>query len=67
MFYAECNSSMKKNIGGGNAHEGEFIEVFELPVKQIKSFVRDKEIEKPQGLLYVLNWFLYERETELKK
>jgi hypothetical protein len=57
---------MRKHSGGGNAHEGEFIEVFELPVKEIKSFVKNGSIEKPPGLLYSLNWFLYEREEELK-
>lgn len=55
------------NAGGGNAHEGEFIEIFELPVSEIRKFVKDSRIEKPPGLLYSLNWFLYEREDDLKK
>jgi|688.fasta_scaffold1622587_1 hypothetical protein len=54
------------NSGGGNAHEGEFIEIFELPVNEIRKFVKDPTIDKPPGLLYSLNWFLYERENDLK-
>ena len=58
---------MLKHSGGGNPHEGEFIENFELPVKDIRKFLRDKNIEKPPGLLYSLIWFLYEREQDLKE
>jgi hypothetical protein len=54
------------NAGGGNADEGEFIEIFELAVNEIRKFVKDPTIDKPPGLLYSLNWFLYERENDLK-
>ncbi len=67
-YYAKVHNRMLvKNAGGGLAHEGEFIEVFELKCSEIKDFIKNERIEKPGGLLYSLNWFLYEREHDLKK
>lgn len=61
-FYAEVNESSKVKEGGGNAEEGEFIEVYELPVDEIKAFVEDDSFEKPLGCKYSLKWFLYEKD-----
>lgn len=66
IFYAEVNNSMLKSSGGGNAHEGEFIEIYELKVEDIKKFSRDESITKTTGVVYGLNWFLYEREDYFK-
>ncbi len=39
-------------VDGGNSDEGEFIELYELPIGQIKSFIGDHKYEKPLGVLY---------------
>lgn len=61
-FYAEVTDEKKVSEGGGNPEEGEFIELYELPVNEIRAFVNDLMYEKPLGVMYALKWFLYERE-----
>ena len=67
IFFAEVTNEGKISEGGGNPDEGEFIELFELPVDEIRSFVDDLSYEKPLGVMYALKWFLYEREEFLSK
>jgi len=66
-FYAEVREHEKTGPGGGNSDEGEFIELFELPITQIKSFIDDIKYEKPLGVMYALKWFIYERDEFLAK
>jgi len=66
-FYAEVGEGCKVRDGGGNADEGEFIEIYELPVTQIREFVEDESFEKPLGCSYSLKWFLYERDSLAKR
>lgn len=66
IFYTEVDESMKVGSGGGNDHEGEFIELFEIQKHLISDFLNDESKQKPPGLLYGLMWFLYERETFLQ-
>jgi UDP-sugar diphosphatase len=66
IFYAEVDDSMKTGSGGGNANEGEFVELFELNESKIREFIDDESRAKPPGLLYGLMWFLYEREQFMK-
>lgn len=66
IFYAEVNDSMKVGTGGGNQHEGEFIELYEIHKDLIREFLNDESKQKPPGLLYGLMWFIYEREGFLK-
>lgn len=63
IFYTEVDESMKVGIGGGNDHEGEFIELYEIQQHLIRDFLNDESKQKPPGLLYGLMWFLYEREA----
>lgn len=59
---------MKTHQGGGNPNEGEFIELFELKLENIRNFIRyDVDHQKPQGLLFALMWFLYEKESYFKE
>lgn len=67
IYYTEVNEQMKTHNGGGNEHEGEFIELYELEVEKIRQFIADDSNQKPQGLLYALMWFLYEREHYFKE
>ena len=66
IFYTEVTDQLKTAPGGGNADEGEFIELFELPVSSIREFINDYNNEKPLGVEYGLKWFLYEREEYFK-
>jgi UDP-sugar diphosphatase len=67
-YYAKVNDRMRvDDAGGGIANEGEFIETFELKCNEIREFMKNESYEKPGGLLYSLNWFLYEKEHDLAK
>jgi len=58
MFYAPVTDSMKVGQGGGNDHEGEFIEVVEMTVDQcLQNMLYDDTVEKSVGLVFSLAWF----------
>jgi len=58
MFYAAVTDSMKVGQGGGNAHEGEFIEVTEMNVDQcLQNLLHSNTIETSFGLVFALMWF----------
>jgi len=58
MFYAPVSDDMKVNQGGGNAHEGEFIEVVEMKVEHcLQNLLHNSSIERSIGLLFSLLWF----------
>jgi UDP-sugar diphosphatase len=77
IFYADVSDAeLVKGAGGGNVHEGEFIELFELKESEVRQFINDepegedksarlRNNSKPPGLLFALMWFLYEREAFL--
>ena len=49
---------MKVGQGGGNAHEGEFIEVVEMKVDEcLQDLLHNNAIERSIGLLFALLWF----------
>lgn len=58
LFYAEVTDEMKVASGGGNAHEGEQIELQYLPVDQARDFLFDESKPKPPGLLFAFMWWL---------
>ena len=60
-FFAEVNDSMIVSQGGGNRHEGEYIEVFYLPLADAKSFVFDESISKPAGLIASFCWYFWKK------
>jgi len=58
MFYAPVIDGMRVSQGGGNAHEGEFIEVIEMKVEQcLENMLHNNTVEKSQGLVFSLLWF----------
>jgi len=58
LFYAPVTDSMKVSQGGGNAHEGEFIEVVEMKVDEcLQDLLHNNAIERSIGLLFALLWF----------
>eukprot|EP00899_Mesostigma_viride_P005785 jgi/Mesvir1/15207/Mv06439-RA.2 len=56
IFYAEVDESMRVSSGGGNASEGEAIDVVALPTSEIDSFVTDEAVAKSAGLMFSLMW-----------
>ena len=58
MFYAPVTDSMKVGQGGGNAHEGEIIEVVEMKVDQcLQDLLQNETVETSLGLIFALLWF----------
>ena len=58
LFFAEVTEDMRKAAGGGNLMEGEKIELYYLPVKEVKNFVLDESIPKPSSVVAALMWYL---------
>jgi UDP-sugar diphosphatase len=67
IFYTEVTDEMKVHEGGGNMHEGEFIEVLELECSKISELLYDFKKEKTASLLFGLTWFLHEKDVFMKQ
>jgi UDP-sugar diphosphatase len=67
IFYTEVTDMMKVNEGGGNTHEGEFIEVLDLDCSKINELLYDIKKEKTASLLFGLTWFLHEKDAFMKQ
>lgn len=50
---------MKIGDGGGNAIDGEDIEVVYLTISEAEHMVLDGNIQRPAGLMFAVQWFLY--------
>ncbi|XP_071447340.1 uridine diphosphate glucose pyrophosphatase NUDT14-like [Hetaerina americana] len=61
VFYVEVTDAMKVNPGGGNIDEGEFIEVVELTIAEVKKLLAGPEVLSPGGFLFALTWFLHNK------
>jgi UDP-sugar diphosphatase len=58
LFYAEVTDAMMvSGAGGGNIHEGEEIQLFYLPVGELRSFMYNEDIPKESSLLFALLWW----------
>ncbi|SFV90906.1 Uridine diphosphate glucose pyrophosphatase [hydrothermal vent metagenome] len=55
LYYAEVDHSMQVSDGGGI--DGEQIEVIELPVKELETFIFDETIAKTPGLMFAFLWW----------
>jgi len=55
MYYVEVEESMRVSEGGGI--DMELIEVIELPVREIDSFIYDDTIAKTPGLMFAFLWW----------
>jgi len=58
MYYVEVTDDMKTGKGGGNPAEGEFIDVVELSIPEIKSYVTQACVKSPSSFLFGMMWFL---------
>ncbi|GBN28443.1 Uridine diphosphate glucose pyrophosphatase [Araneus ventricosus] len=57
LYYVEVTDSMKVSDGGGNSHEGEYIEVIEMDLQEACSLIYDETAPRPPSLLVALMWF----------
>ncbi len=55
LYYAQIDSSMKVNDGGGLDEED--IEVIYIPLKEAKKFMFDESYQKTPGLMLGFYWF----------
>ncbi|CAL8080847.1 unnamed protein product [Orchesella dallaii] len=58
MFYAECTDEMHVSQGGGKPEEGEFIEVVEMSIPEVRQYLQRETVASPGALLFGLMWFL---------
>ncbi|XP_057315974.1 uridine diphosphate glucose pyrophosphatase NUDT14-like isoform X2 [Hydractinia symbiolongicarpus] len=61
LYYAEVTDDMKVAEGGGNSEEGEFIELFYLPLKEARNFVFNDDYAKPASFIAAFCWFFMTR------
>lgn len=64
MFYCEVTDAMKVSEGGGLASEGEFIDVVEMTIPEVRKFMSQEVVLSPGGLLFGLMWFLANKAPE---
>ncbi|GMT24817.1 hypothetical protein PFISCL1PPCAC_16114, partial [Pristionchus fissidentatus] len=57
LFYAEIDDSHKAHEGGGNNHEGEFIDQVWLSESDARAHLSSPDPRSPPGLLYALEWW----------
>ena len=57
LFYCEVTDDMLVTSGGGNAQEGESIEVIYIPIKESVKVVFDDNLPKSSGLCFGFFWF----------
>ncbi|XP_046992730.1 uridine diphosphate glucose pyrophosphatase NUDT14-like [Schistocerca americana] len=61
LFYAEVTDDMRKGPGGGIIEEGEFIEVIEMTVDEVKQYLASGDVRSPGGFMFALTWYLHNR------
>ena len=70
IFYTEVTDDMRVTSGGGNAEEGELIDVVEIPVQQGREFIMDESKNKPVAMMFTMQWFyenVYDEIRQRKK
>lgn len=65
MFYVEVTDEQKVSSGGGLASEGEMIEVVELSIEDVISYINSEDCQSPVFTLYGLQWFLTNKKEHL--
>ncbi|EEB16341.1 uridine diphosphate glucose pyrophosphatase, putative [Pediculus humanus corporis] len=57
LYYVEVNDDQKVSSGGGLREEGEFIEVVELTIPEVKNYINSKDMMSPPAFLAAVQWF----------
>lgn len=63
MFYVEVTDDMKVSAGGGNQHEGELIEIVEIPLSESRTFMMDESKTKHVAVMFALMWFYENKQS----
>ncbi|XP_065541466.1 uridine diphosphate glucose pyrophosphatase NUDT14 isoform X2 [Lathamus discolor] len=67
LFYAEVTDQMRMGEGGGQAEEGELIEVVEIPLEDSMKFAYDETLQKTMGVIFSFTWFQANIAPKLRK
>jgi len=67
LYVAEVAAGDRGKPGGGNPHEGENIEVVEVPLPELYDLARNGTLEDAKTLVIVQRLMLEERESALRR
>ena len=65
MYYCEVTEEMAVHDGGGNEHEGELIEVVNVPLEDAMKLAMDGEAARSTGLCFAVIWFEHFKKKQL--
>lgn len=54
----------KVSSGGGVVDDGEWVEVIEMSIDEVKSYLAQEEVNSPTFTLYGLHWFLSNKASQ---
>ncbi|XP_067847183.1 uridine diphosphate glucose pyrophosphatase NUDT14 isoform X2 [Heptranchias perlo] len=57
MFYVEVSDDLLVGKGGGQAEEGELIDVVHIPLRDWQKFAFDERVPKTAGVNFAFMWF----------
>lgn len=60
LYYVEVTDVQRRTNGGGTVDEHEDLEIIEVPVRELRSFVAEKQLSDAKTLIGIA-WFLSER------
>ncbi|KAF2357117.1 Nucleoside diphosphate pyrophosphatase [Trinorchestia longiramus] len=63
VYFTEVRDVNKTGRGGGLTSEGEFIEVVEMSIEEVRQYLQQREVRAPSGLLMAMLWFLANKAT----
>ena len=65
MYYCEVTDDMMVHDGGGNEHEGELIEVVNVPLEDAMKLAMNGEAARSTGLCFAVIWFEHFKRKQL--
>jgi len=66
LYYAEVSEDLRVNSGGGNAEEGEEIELVEMSIQEVEDYLSQPSVSSPGSFLFALQWFLSKKAPQYK-
>ena len=66
LYYAEVSEDLRVNSGGGNAEEGEEIELVEMSIQEVEDYLSQPSVSSPGSFLFALQWFLSKKAQQYK-
>ena len=65
MYYCEVTDDMIVHDGGGNEHEGELIDVVNVPLEDAMKLAMDGDAARSTGLCFAVIWFEHFKRRQL--